>query len=142
VETTVPDAEPTELLSALEPEGGQGEESAHHGRGTMAMVRRAIREEWPISPATKAAVVEQMDRIVRRTRNNRDKIAAAKVLVAADGVNVRREAVAVAGEAGPQDERRPLVVFYLPERREDAPAVVVDASPSPITLPARQDAPP
>jgi hypothetical protein len=141
VETTVPDAEPTELLSALEPEGGQGEESAHHGRGTMAMVRRAIREEWPISPATKAAVVEQMDRIVRRTRNNRDKIAAAKVLVAADGVNVRREAVA-AGESDPRDERRPLVVFYLPERREDAPAVVVDASPSPITLPARQDAPP
>lgn len=68
---------------------GDGELRA--GKGNMRLVQRAIRNGWPIPDKMKAMVVRQMGMIVRDAESARDKTAAARVLVAADSVNVRRE---------------------------------------------------
>lgn len=98
-----PDEEP-------EPKGVLGDGAMRPGKYNMALVRRAIREDWPIPPDIRKAIVEQMAavvtseiRIVYTDKDEdiedavdaavRNKIAAAKVLVAADSVNAKREAM-------------------------------------------------
>lgn len=94
--------------------GGQGAViDDRRPRQHMQMVRRAIREGWPISQGVKAAIVHEMTAIVTgaihvcyddEDRDEvigaevRSKIAAAKVLVAADSVNVAREKMDQADE--------------------------------------------
>ena len=70
----------------------------HPGRYNMALVRRAIREDWPIPPAVRAMVVNQMALVVGRGEDERNRIAASKVLVAADAVNAKREGMDQADE--------------------------------------------
>ncbi len=71
-----PDDNPSELITKSE----------------MTLVRRAVRNDWPLSDDLRRLVVTQMALIVGRAENERERIAAAKVLVAADAVNHRREA--------------------------------------------------
>ena len=74
-----------------EPQGVLGDGALQPGRYNMRLIRRAIREDWPLSPETRKLVVEQMGDVVRLGKTDRNKIGAALVLVAADGVNVKRE---------------------------------------------------
>lgn len=78
-------------------EGGQGETllEPHHSRATAAMVGKAIKNDWPIPPNIRQLVVSQMALIVGKSEDERNRIAASKVLVAADAVNARREATEV-----------------------------------------------
>jgi nicotinate-nucleotide pyrophosphorylase len=57
----------------------------------MAMMRRAVRQGWPISDEMRRLIMNQMALIVGRSEKDRDRVAAAKVIVSADSVNVRRE---------------------------------------------------
>lgn len=70
----------------------------HHLKADAAMVRRAIREDWPLTPEIRRMIVSQMALVAGRSGDERNRIAAAKVLVAADSVNVRREALDQADE--------------------------------------------
>lgn len=93
-----------------EPKGVLGDGALRPGKYNMALVRRAIREDWPIPNDLRKALVEQMGavltseiRVVYAQDEDereeiidsavRNKIAAAKVLVAADAVNAKREAM-------------------------------------------------
>lgn len=93
-----------------EPKGVLGDGALRPGKYNMALVRRAIREDWPIPSDLRKALVEQMGAVLTsqievvyamdsEDREEivdsavRNKIAAAKVLIAADAVNAKREAM-------------------------------------------------
>ena len=69
--------------------GVLGDGSHHAGKGNMALVRRAIRHNWPVSAAIKQKIVDQMETIATAGESERDRIAAAKD----DIVGVLRELV-------------------------------------------------
>lgn len=62
----------------------------HHNRADAVMIRRAIREGWPIPQDTKAKVVEKMAKMLD-SDNPGQVLGAARTLVQADSVNVKRE---------------------------------------------------
>ena len=68
-----------------------GDGETHAGKYNMAIVRRAINGGWPISDEIRELVVRQMGIIVSQSDNERNRVAAAKTLVAADGINARLE---------------------------------------------------
>lgn len=67
----------------------------HHERETAQMIRRAIRNKWPVRQDVKQLVIDRMAEIVRDSEQERNKIAAASVIVSADNVNARRETAPV-----------------------------------------------
>lgn len=73
--------------------GGQGELT----RGELVLVARAIRNDWPISNDVRAKLVSQMVWLMDNS-DERYQVAAAKVLVAADAINARRESTDVSAE--------------------------------------------
>jgi hypothetical protein len=106
--------------------GVLGDGALHAGKYNMALARRAIREDWPIPSDLRAMLIRQMGRIVKGNPDARNKIAAAKVLVAADAVNQRREAMDQA------DEHKRLPSLNLHAHMEVPPTVfeIVDARAS------------
>lgn len=86
------------------PAGVLGDGALRAGKGNMALVRRALREDWPISPELRRKLVDQMGMIVESPESPRDCIAAAKVLVAADSLNAKREATDLAAEKGSEPQ--------------------------------------
>jgi len=82
--------------------GVLGDGSHHAGKGNMALVRRAIRHNWPVSAAIKQRIVDQMETIATAGESERDRIAAAKVLVAADGKNLDRAKILLGIDDGPE----------------------------------------
>lgn len=80
------------------PSGVLGDGALLAGKHNMVLIRRAIREDWPIPPDLRVLLVRQMGRVMKHNPDARNKIAAAKVLVAADAVNQRREAMDQADE--------------------------------------------
>ena len=59
----------------------------------MLLTRRAIRSDWPIPAGARGQIVSEMVRLVFGGASDRVRIGAAKVLIAADAVNVRRESL-------------------------------------------------
>ena len=127
--------------------GVLGDGFLHAGKYNMRLVGRAIREDWPIPPELRAMLVEQMGKIVDKGKNNRDKIAASKVLVSADTVNVKREALDIQADAPvnmpmvginvsngiggsgvvASEPTGPRVVIYLPDNGREAKASPINA---------------
>jgi hypothetical protein len=72
----------------------------------MALTAQAFRRGWPLTDEIRELVVSAMAGVLVGAESDREKIAAAKVLVAADAVNCKREAIEAAREihadAGPQ----------------------------------------
>ena len=66
--------------------------------GDLALIRTAIRNEYPITDDVRKLIVNQMALIVGRDDSAKMRVAAARVLVAADSVNVKREAIQQADE--------------------------------------------
>ncbi len=62
-------------------------------RSDTKIIERAIRNDWPIPASIRNQIVNRMSDIVGTSPEERNQIAAARVIVAADGVNVRREAL-------------------------------------------------
>jgi hypothetical protein len=81
-----------------ESKGVLGDGALHPGKYNMRLIGRAIREGWKISQKRKAMIVSQMAAVVERSEEERNQIGAARVLVAADGVNVKREALEQASD--------------------------------------------
>jgi hypothetical protein len=93
-------ASPTQGSGTIQnPAGGSGGNSAlvlgdgglHPGKGNMALVRRAIRDGWPIPAEVRQSVVTQLAGVVAGSEDERNKIAASKVLVSASAVNATLE---------------------------------------------------
>jgi len=89
-----PEEEPQEI-------GGQPVVDPRTGGKDMRLLRRAIREDWPITPEIRRLIVNQMALTAGRSEDERNRIAAAKVLVAADSINARREATDMQAEKQP-----------------------------------------
>ena len=75
-----------------------GDGATHAGKYNMAIVRRAIKGGWPISDEIRQLVTNQMALIVGKSETERDRVAAAKVLVAADSINARLEVADIGNE--------------------------------------------
>lgn len=73
--------------------GVLGDGELHPGKYNMAIARKAIREKWPITDQIRQLVINQMALVVGKSEDERNRIAASKVLVAADSVNTRREEI-------------------------------------------------
>lgn len=84
-------AEPENADDDSEPRGVLGDGALRPGKYNMALARRAIREDWPMSAEMRTLLINQMALVVGRSPDERNKIGAARVMVAADSVNVRRE---------------------------------------------------
>lgn len=80
------------------PAGVLGDGALHPGKYNMALVRRAIRNDYPISPEIRKALVEQMHLVMECSDDQRNQIGAAKVLIFADAINAKREAMDQADE--------------------------------------------
>jgi hypothetical protein len=63
-------------------------------RYNLGLVERALRNRFPVSDAIRELVVSQAVAIIRWAKNPRTQLAAMRVLLAADALNVRREAIA------------------------------------------------
>ncbi len=90
----IPDDEPVER-------GVLGDGLTRAGRGNLRLIERAIREDWPISKNIRHKLTFQMGEILD-SPSERNKVAAARVLIAADSVNAKREAIDVAASRTPQ----------------------------------------
>lgn len=89
---------PTEQPAADAPATAQtagvlGDGALHPGKGNLRLLARAIRERWPISEDVRARVVNQMSKVVDGSPEERNVIAAARVLVQADACNLREQAL-------------------------------------------------
>lgn len=86
------------------PSEGQGEGTApgeqlsvlsdpHHSRADAKLIRRAIREGWPIPrSARKSIVASLVELATKEDAQDMTRVRAAATLIAADQVNARREA--------------------------------------------------
>jgi hypothetical protein len=70
------------------PEGGLGEDLS---RSDVRLVARAVRQRWPIPDQVRARLVKNLALIVQESEDERAVVAAAKVLVAADVLNLEQE---------------------------------------------------
>jgi len=70
-----------------------GDGALHAGKGNMALARRAFRERWPMTDERRAMLLDQMFRIVEGGPDPRNRIAAAKVIVQADAINVNQQKI-------------------------------------------------
>jgi hypothetical protein len=82
-----PDAKPVESEVMF------GDGGLHAGKGNMALLRRAYRERWPMTDERRAMLLDQMFGIVEKSPDPRNKIAAAKVIVTADSINVNQQKI-------------------------------------------------
>lgn len=61
-------------------------------RQEMVLARRAIKARWPIPDVARAAVVKECRKILESARRStREKLAAAKILILADRLNLEQE---------------------------------------------------
>lgn len=59
----------------------------HHSRGDLRMIGRAVRERWDLPPGTADVVPQVMLGIVEKCEEDRERIAAARVIVTMMGQN-------------------------------------------------------
>jgi hypothetical protein len=79
---------------------GEGARGESPSRSDLALYRKAVRERWPIDPAKRPAIVEEMVRLVEAPGadegepsevDHRTRVAAAKVLLEMDRLNLEQE---------------------------------------------------
>jgi hypothetical protein len=68
-----------------------GETEIQATRGDMALVKYAVRQRWPISDEVRKDLVSQMSSVMKNSQNDRDRVAAAKVIALADDINLKDE---------------------------------------------------
>jgi hypothetical protein len=80
---------------------GLGATALEPTRQDLRLVRHAVRGLWPVSDRVRQLVVDMAEGIIESPgENSLRKLAAGKLLVTADSVNVRREANAVQERQG------------------------------------------
>ena len=75
--------------------GGLGGTTERHARHDMKLIERALINQYPMTPETRARVIDEATAIMTSSDSERNRLMAARVLVMADGLNVKREAIAV-----------------------------------------------
>lgn len=95
-------------------------------RSEMQLYERAIKNGWPISPLAKDVVMSQIVTIAAKGTRPRDKIAAARVLIAADRNNIQRESLQMKDEQrkNPAEVHHVHEHFLSVEQRRDRVAVL------------------
>ncbi len=107
----------------------------------LDLLALAIRERWPIREGVREIVVHEMETVLRSQATTALKVSAAKVLVAADAVNVKREGNVVADQASKRGTASTVIniirqqVTVTPGEQLQ-PGLVVDADPPQATQPA------
>lgn len=72
-------------------QGGQG----GHIRSEMKLAEIAIRDEYPIGPEIRQKIIDKAFGILIGSESERAQLSAAKVLIAADTLNAKREAIQI-----------------------------------------------
>jgi hypothetical protein len=86
-----------------EQHGGTGGVAVYTTRADMRMVAKAIRERWPVTEEVRKRCVDDAVAILDDAQaNHRTRIAALRLLLAADAVNVSRERNEVSATTGEQ----------------------------------------
>ena len=91
----------------------------------LILTRRAIRNDWQISADARGKIVSEMIRIVSSSASDRERIGAAKVLIAADAVNVKRESLDLQAErkSPPERNRQTHRVLILPANGRESVSI-------------------
>jgi hypothetical protein len=93
----------------------------HHIRADLQMIERAIKNKYPISDEIKAKIVE-MSLELLESQDDRVRLGAIRSILAADSINVRREALEQQDDHHVEnitiDERRNRIVARLVALRE------------------------
>jgi hypothetical protein len=84
--------------------GVLGGGASRPGRANLRLIRRAIREDWPIPDEKRQALVEHLEAVVGH-ENERSSIAAAWGILEADRANLRAEDPEADGRQKPADGR-------------------------------------
>ena len=69
---------------------GEGEPKSLPSKNDIRLWKRAIRERWPISDEMREIITDELFAVLVNSKSPRDKINASKVLLGADGLNVKR----------------------------------------------------
>ena len=73
-------------------------------RSEFRMEARAIRERWPIPPAARVNLLRRVLEVLRDEKSTkRDKIAAARVIIQADGLNLDAQRIELLKQATEPD---------------------------------------
>ena len=102
---TTPERDPSRLLG----------DAGHTGEDAR-LIRRAIRNRWPIPDKLRAMVVAAMGEIVGSSPEERNRIAAAKVLTAAEAQNMADDHLADKNarlDSGQATDRTEVVTVQL-----------------------------
>ena len=105
--------------------GGQPVVDTRTGGKDMRLIRRAIQGGWPITDEIRELVIREMGIIVRDSENERNRVAAAKTLVSADGINARLEVADIGNDTKQVDVniidwtalKRPVKVVHPVEEK-------------------------
>ena len=103
--------------------GGRGkfvDTDPHRVRGSIALIRRAIRNDYPIDAETRASLIREMRDIMETNEDERARIGAAATIIAADNANIKREAM------DQKDEHAYLPKTYLHVHETNIPRLSDD----------------
>lgn len=75
-------------VPAEKPPGILGDGALRPGKGNLALVRRAIRNRWPVPKELRESLIAQCQAVMEQSYKPADIIAAAKTILEADKINV------------------------------------------------------
>jgi hypothetical protein len=106
-------------------------EGGYYG-SRAALERRAAREGWNVPPEARREAIEAALAVIRYSAVARDRIAAARLLVAADSCDIRRDALARADRRAERAEASRAVAALLasPEARAAIAALSEGRAPA------------
>ena len=74
----------------------------------LKLLRRAIRNDWPIPEADRAYILSQVMGVLKTSGDERNILTAAKVFLSADSINAKRETNDLAAEAKAAEQHNHL----------------------------------
>jgi hypothetical protein len=105
-------------------EGERGELQWQPGNVSETRVlAKALSDSWPISESQRIALIQKMVQCVLRSNSERERLAAFRALIQADGNNILREKL----EAGPQPRVNLTIEMSLAERAAEMARMLQDA---------------
>jgi hypothetical protein len=105
----------------------------------LRLAERALRDRYPMDAARREFIVQEAERLARTSLSERVRIAALRVLLAADAINVRREANAVEDHSAEREAALNALREWMasPEgRAQFRPLVAPPSKPPPGQLPS------
>ncbi len=85
----------------------------------LRLIRRAVRNDWPITEEMRELILKRMRRVMKESPDPQVQVAAAKVVISADEVNVKRETLDV------RDEHKRFPNLHLHQHSAQTAQVVI-----------------